>query len=338
MDSDKFKRLQKDRQRMKENEEAIDKFFGPNRIDPPPLDDTSSMEKVVREIIEQMHIRNSSWVRVNSGNSYQVTFSLENGVRCDDTIHMLRFFCLITLSLMRLTNFLNSSEFGIGQKTGSSVSIIPCTLYSDRQRVKEDDDDSAQSTVKETNWNKFIGTVRARMNVAKIVDAVKTDASLTFDFICLLIVASILACFGLVENSTLFLAASMLISPLMGPILAATFGAVIKDHKLQYWGLGNEIIGIFSCIFVGFLFGLITCGLHYGFGTEQLRLTQEMLTRTEHRSVLVGICIALPSGAAVAISVLGNNFGSLVGVAISASLLPPACNTVSCRVIFSFFK
>lgn len=295
---------------MRENEAAIDKFFGPNRIEPAPLDETSSMEKVVREIIEQMHIKNSSWVRVNSGNSYQVTFSLENGVRCDDTIHML-------------------SEFGIGQKAGSSVSIIPCTLYSDKQRFKEDDEDSGQSVIKETAWNKFIGTVRARMNVAKIVDAVRADANLSFDFISLLIVASILACFGLVENSTLFLAASMLISPLMGPILAATFGAVIKDHKLKCWGLTNEIVGIFSCILVGFVFGLIACGLHYGFGTEQLGLTQEMLTRTEYRSVLVGICIALPSGAAVAISVLGNNFGSLVGVAISASLLPPACNTVS---------
>jgi uncharacterized hydrophobic protein (TIGR00271 family) len=314
MDSDKFNRIQKERKRMRENEEAIDKFFGPNRIEPPPLDDTSSMEKVVREIIEQMHIKNSSFRRINSGNSYQVTFSLENGVRCDDTIHML-------------------SEFGIGQKAGSSVSIIPCTLYSDHQRVKEEDEDSAQSVIKETAWNKFIGTVRARMNVAKIVDAVKTDASLTFDFISLLIVASILACFGLVENSTLFLAASMLISPLMGPILAATFGAVIKDHKLQYWGLSNEIIGIFMCILVGFVFGLIGCGLHYGFGTDALTLTDEMVTRTKYRSVLVGICIALPSGAAVAISVLGNNFGSLVGVAISASLLPPACNTVSLKIV-----
>jgi uncharacterized hydrophobic protein (TIGR00271 family) len=309
MDSDKFNRLEKERARIRENEEAIDKFFGKDRVNPPPLDDTSSMEKVVREIVDQMHIRNSSWIRLNSGNSYQVTFTLENGVRCDDTIHML-------------------SEFGIGQKPGSSVSIIPCTLYSDRQRVKEDDEDSAQSVIKETAWNKFIGTVRARMNVAKIVDAVKADANLTFDFISLLIVASILACFGLVEDSTLFLAASMLISPLMGPILAATFGAVIKDHKLQYWGIRNEIIGIFMCIFVGFVFGLITCGLHSIGDSEALKLTTEMTTRTMQRSVLVGICIALPSGAAVAISVLGNNFGSLVGVAISASLLPPACNTV----------
>lgn len=120
----------------------------------------------------------------------------------------------------------------------------------------------------------------------------------------------------------------MLISPLMGPILAATFGAVIKDHKLQYWGLMNEFIGIFMCIAVGFLFGLVTCGLDYSFGSNK-EITNEMKMRTDLHSVIVGIFIALPSGAAVAIAVLGNNFGSLVGVAISASLLPPAVNTVS---------
>lgn len=74
----------------------------------------------------------------------------------------------------------------------------------------------------------------------------------------------------------------MLISPLMGPILAATFGAVIKDHKLQYWGLANEIIGIFMCILVGFVFGLITCGLDYSFETNK-GLTPEMISRTSKR-------------------------------------------------------
>ena len=47
------------------------------------------------------------------------------------------------------------------------------------------------------------------------------------------------------------------------------------------------------------------------------------------RSLWVGILIAVPSGAGVALSVLGGNIGSLVGVAISASLLPPAVNAVS---------
>jgi len=43
--------------------------------------------------------------------------------------------------------------------------------------------------------------------------------------------------------------------------------------------------------------------------------------------LLIGLCIAIPSGVGVALSVLGNNTSSLVGVAISASLLPPAVNT-----------
>ena len=52
------------------------------------------------------------------------------------------------------------------------------------------------------------------------------------------------------------------------------------------------------------------------------------------RSLWVGIAIALPSGAGVALSVVGGNAGSLVGVAISASLLPPAVNAV-CNTIQS---
>ena len=78
-----------------------------------------------------------------------------------------------------------------------------------------------------------------------------------------------------------------------------------------------------------------------------------MLSRGEARALWVGILIAVPSGAGVALSVLGGNAGSLgqykfiyyisnlaishgrqinnknaflVGVAISASLLPPAVN------------
>ena len=47
------------------------------------------------------------------------------------------------------------------------------------------------------------------------------------------------------------------------------------------------------------------------------------------RSLWVGLLIAIPSGAGVAFAILGGNTGSLVGVAISASLLPPAVNAVS---------
>lgn len=108
---------------------------------------------------------------------------------------------------------------------------------------------------------------------------VEGDAAITFDFVILLIVAGILAAFGLVENSTLFLAASMLISPLMGPIIAAIFGTVIKDGKLKCIGVVNEFIGIAIATTVGFLFGLILCGIDDRYADKDKGLTSEMLSR-----------------------------------------------------------
>lgn len=138
----------------------------------------------------------------------------------------------------------------------------------------------------------------------------------------------ILAAFGLIEDSTIFLASSMLISPLMGPIIAAIFGTVIKDSKLTNMGIKNEMIGICLATTVGFVFGLIEIGIDEEYGDSK-GVTEEMDSRCTGHALVVGIFTALPSGAAVAIAILGDNIGSLVGVAISASLLPPAVNAVS---------
>ena len=47
----------------------------------------------------------------------------------------------------------------------------------------------------------------------------------------LLVLASMIAFMGLIENSTVVLVASMLVSPIMGPILAGIFGSVVGDAK-----------------------------------------------------------------------------------------------------------
>ena len=52
--------------------------------------------------------------------------------------------------------------------------------------------------------------------------------------------------------------------------------------------------------------------------------TAEMLSRGTRTTFLCGIPIAFFSGLGVALSVLDDSTSSLVGVAISASLLPPA--------------
>jgi hypothetical protein len=54
--------------------------------------------------------------------------------------------------------------------------------------------------------------------------------------------------------------------------------------------------------------------------------TSEMSARTGKLTLLTGMVIAVASGGGVALSVLPENSSGLVGVAISAALLPPMVN------------
>ena len=135
------------------------------------------------------------------------------------------------------------------------------------------------------------------------------------------------------ENSSVVLVASMLVSPLMGPILAIVFGTAVRNRKLCRIGIKREIYCLLICVLCGFIFGCIfvvkfnrSRGL-LAITTADNWPTVEMSSRTGWSCLVVGLALAVPSGVGVAISVLGGNSGSMVGVAISASLLPPAVNT-----------
>jgi len=209
-------------------------------------------------------------------------------------------------------------SIGIGRVPGSSMSVLPLSIhYSPSSEIEK----------KETKerLDKFYASIKSRLMVAEVVARIQSGAQFSFDFLLLLLLASVIAFVGLVENSSVVLVASMLVSPLMGPLLAGIFGAVIQDKHLAMNGVKHETQALLICIVVGFLLGLCICPV-----VQMLALpewpTQEMISRGAPRSLIVGVLVAIPSGAGVALSVLGGNSGSLVGVAISASLLPPAVN------------
>ena len=81
---------------------------------------------------------------------------------------------------------------------------------------------------------------------------------------------------------------------------------------------------MFICVLVGFLGGL--CELPLAEKDGRPWPVQQMRDRGDLQGFYQGIAIAIPSGFGVALSVLGDNTACLVGVAISASLLPPATN------------
>jgi uncharacterized hydrophobic protein (TIGR00341 family) len=173
----------------------------------------------------------------------------------------------------------------------------------------------------------------ATLAVEEIYENVKKQASLSFDFIAFSILAAAMAGFGLIQNNTTVIVASMLLSPLMGPMLGVALGYVVRDRQLFVKGTVNELISLGLSFAVGIVMAVmlpilvivtpsiwvdgVLANLDAGIMTEITR-------RAGFSAIDVGV--ALISGPAVAVSVTKGDMSSLVGVAISAALMPPAVN------------
>ncbi|ALC50030.1 CG12446, partial [Drosophila busckii] len=266
-----------------------------------------TLQQLLQRKAQQLGVEQVFWTQDLSGQQLQARLELRQDERYERLLAAL-------------------AAWGIGERLGTQLTLLSCM---ETQQPKQQQQEQAQAPASSAgSWQSFMDSVRCRLNVNQVVRVVRRDATINFDFAVLLMAAALLSCIGLLENSFLFLSSSMLISPLMGPIIAAIFGHVVGDTQLRWLGIRNELIGIGIALGTGFVCGGAICcwrGLARYF-VLSAGLTEEMFTRCETHSLAIGLGTALASGAAAAIGVLGGNTGSLVGVAISASLLPPAVN------------
>ena len=127
-----------------------------------------------------------------------------------------------------------------------------------------------------------------------------------------------IAALGLVINSPAVIIGAMLISPLMGPIMATGLGLAAGDLYLAVKAIANLIASI--ALAVG-LSAFIVWLLPFH------SITQEILARTNPN--LLDLAIALFSGLAGSVAVSrtggGNGVTTLPGVAIAVALMPPLC-------------
>jgi uncharacterized hydrophobic protein (TIGR00341 family) len=173
----------------------------------------------------------------------------------------------------------------------------------------------------------------ATLAVEEIYENVKKQASLSFDFIAFSILAAAMAGFGLMQNNTTVIVASMLLSPLMGPMLGVALGYVVRDRALFIKGTRNELIslglsftvGIVMALMLPILIAITPANFVSGIADNLSNgVVTEITRRAGFSAIDVGVAIF--SGAAVAVSVTKGDMSSLVGVAISAALMPPAVN------------
>ncbi len=167
-----------------------------------------------------------------------------------------------------------------------------------------------------------------RMTIDEIASFVDEGSRLTFNYLALVTCASIMAGVGLLTDSATIVIASMLVSPLLGPILSITFGLAVSCKPMVYKGCRNEFIGVCISFFSGMLIGFIASKLY-----SPHHESYEMYSRGEESGLVAGLIVAMASGMAVVLGITTGGINAIVGTAISVSLLPPIVNSGICLAL-----
>ena len=144
-----------------------------------------------------------------------------------------------------------------------------------------------------------------------------TDASrLSKVFIIFVILSSIVAAIGILNNDVVVIIGAMVIAPLLGPNVALSLATTLADSSLSNRALKTIAAGIITAL-------VFSTALGY-FLTVNPAIP-EIASRTDVN--LGDILLAIASGSAGALAFTTGAPGALVGVMISVALLPPLVTT-----------
>jgi len=134
------------------------------------------------------------------------------------------------------------------------------------------------------------------------------------------VLATVIACYGLFENSPAVVIGAMIIAMLLGPISGVALGLVERNNPLLRRALSTLAGGVSVVYGTAFLVGLVH---------SEFPLTGEIYTRTAPN--LMDLLIALGGGAAGAYAMVSPRLSvAAVGVAISTALVPPLSSSAIC--------
>lgn len=160
-----------------------------------------------------------------------------------------------------------------------------------------------------TNEHQNKQFIRANSLKKHILDNLVLDWSDFMILFCAIVIASV----GLAEENSPIIVGSMLISPLMDPLLGIGYGGVLRNKKLFLKGCLLLFLQIVVAIIASTIYFLLA---------PDATVNQAILDRT---SLSIGIAIvAFFGGLAAIIGSAKKDSGNILpGVAIAASLMPP---------------
>ncbi|MCK6568524.1 MAG: TIGR00341 family protein [Anaerolineales bacterium] len=149
--------------------------------------------------------------------------------------------------------------------------------------------------------------------LTEVRKSIHDNASLSSSYLLMNALATIVACYGLLADSTAVVIGAMVIAMLLGPITGIALGLVDGDNRLLKDAFIAEFVGALTVIIIAFVIGKIHSNIPVG---------QEIMARTAPN--IFDLIIALAGGAAGAYATASPRISAgLVGVAIATALVPP---------------
>ncbi|NNJ90878.1 MAG: TIGR00341 family protein [Gammaproteobacteria bacterium] len=214
------------------------------------------------------------------------------GLPGDDGMQQMRM--LVNDSSLQET--LDTLQHVLGAQTSARIVVLAVEAYLPKPEEDQNLKEGSTSIARESLYQEVIKGARIDLN-----------------FFLLVILSTVVASIGLIEDNIAVVIGAMVIAPLLGPNLALSLGTALGDAALMQKSIKTLGLGIFIAIGIS---------VNIGWFWPGELASDELMARTEAN--LDSIALALASGAAATLSLTTGLSSVLVGVMVAVALLPPA--------------
>lgn len=141
-------------------------------------------------------------------------------------------------------------------------------------------------------------------------------------FFAFLLLSTIIATTGLLQDSAATIIGAMVVAPLMGPAISASVGTVLADRSLAARGVTLQVTGLVAAVATAAVMGWLLQQTILVPPNLDITTIPQVSERTS--PTFLSLFLALGSGLAGALSIMRGAGSTLVGVAIAVALIPPA--------------
>ena len=174
------------------------------------------------------------------------------------------------------------------------------------------DEEEKPPPPKEENDKKPVARVSREELYTQITDTSKPSVF----YFAMVVLSTVVAAIGLINNSVAVVIGAMVIAPLLGPNVAMALGTTLGDTDLVRSSLRANASGLLLTIFLGIFLGAI------------LPLdpnNYQIASRT--RVELMDVVLALSAGIAGTLAFTAGASTALIGVMVAVALVPPLVTT-----------